>query len=122
MYYAHSDDLFLRVEQLLRNAVGAEKAITIGAICAALGVSRRVIEQCIEENIARFAFPLVADGAGYHIPTEPREINEYAEALRGRCMRIFMRRREVLRKAAAAGFRREGKQFVAAPAQLEFPL
>jgi hypothetical protein len=121
MYY-DAANLFARLAVALENRVGAERAITLNDLARDLGVPRRMVEKTIEENIARFPFPLVADGAGYHIPTSPAELNHYAAALRGRCIRIFQRRRAVIRQAVKAGWRREGNAFVAAPAQMEFAL
>jgi hypothetical protein len=122
MYNLPDADLCVSVENILRDCVGAEKAQTIRHMAEILDVPVRLVEKTIEENIARFPFPLVADGSGYHIPTDPAEINRYAESLRGRCMKIFVRRREVIRKAVACGFVREGKEFTAAPRQMELGL
>jgi hypothetical protein len=124
MYSCHptDSDLVVSLTNLLGGCVGGAKAMTIRDIADLLAVPVRLVEKAIEENIARFPFPLVADGAGYHVPTEPDEINRYAESLRGRCIRIFMRRRSVIRKAVACGFKREGKVFTAAPQQMELDL
>ena len=114
--------LFPRLAATLATAHGEAAAITINDLAARFGVSRRLIERAIEENFGRFPFPLVATATGYHVPETPEEINAYAAALRGRCMRIFRRRKLLLRKAAACGWQREGNQFVAAPKQMElFP-
>lgn len=121
MFY-DTANLFPRLAAILATARGEAAAVTINELAARFGVSRRLIERAIEENFGKFPFPLVATATGYHVPETPDEINTYAAALRGRCMRIFRRRKLLFRKAAACGWQREGSRFTAAPRQMElFP-
>lgn len=113
----HGIDEFEAVRRVLCTRRGRRNAITIDQLVVLAGLqNRRACEDLLETRLADFQFPLVADSAGYYIPNTAAEINHYLDSLQSRAVKIFLRRRTVIRKANAAGFPRPGKHFADPPA------
>lgn len=111
---------FESVVRLMNGARGVEHAMTLDEITARAGLpNRRTTETLIEENLARFPYPLVAGGAGYFIPTSADQLNGYLRSLRSRAVKMFKRSKVVVNKAIAHGWKREGKWFAKPPQQLD---
>jgi hypothetical protein len=111
---------FMAVIRVLANSRGAGNALTLDEITARAGLpNRRTTETLIETKLSDFPYPLVANGAGYFIPTRADDINDYLGSLRSRAMKCFLRMRSVSRKAVAQGWKREGKWFARPPQQLD---
>ena len=111
---------FDAVVRLLINARGYANALTLDEITARAGLpNRRTTEVLLETRLADFPYPLVANGAGYFIPTGADDLNTYLRSLRGRALKCFMRMRAVTSKAVAQGWKWEGKWFARPPQQLD---
>ena len=121
---AHTRDDFEQVRRILVEHRGRANAITIDQLCHLADLpSRRACEDLLETRLADFQFILVADAHGYYIPTTADEINHYLDSLQSRAVKIFLRKRRVMRKALASGLQRQGKHFSDPPAlQKELPL
>lgn len=106
------DEYFERSCRVLVNCQGREKAIVINDLMSRAGIpNRRVCEKILETRLQDFPFPLASGSEGYFIPTQSDDINHYLESLESRAMCLFHRKKNVIRKALAAGFRRVGKRF-----------
>jgi len=101
-----------RARSFLSTRIGEDQAVTIEVLAEILGLSRRAVEQLIEDNLAAFDFPLVAGSSGLWVPVSAAEINRYVESLGRRAVAIFFRRRTVIRQALKAGWQRQGPKFV----------
>lgn len=108
--------LAIAAANILRNRRGEDRAITIADLAGQLGVSHRACEDLIEQNIARFDFPLCASARGLFVPTHAAEVNHYMASLRARALKIFIRRRAVRAQARRAGFELRGMMFFDPPA------
>lgn len=114
---AHATDEFENVRRILVEHRGRANAITIDQLAFLAGLpSRRACEDLLETRLADFQFILVADSAGYYIPTCAAEINHYLDSLQSRAVKIFQRKRRVIRKALTSGLPRQGKHFIDPPA------
>jgi hypothetical protein len=111
---------FMAVIRVLANSRGAGNALTLDEITARAGLpNRRTTETLIETKLSDFPYPLVAGGAGYFIPNEAEQINRYIRSLGSRMVSLAVRKRAVVRKALAQGWKREGKWFARPPQQLD---
>lgn len=114
---------FERVCRVLHAAVGPDWAMTLDEITTFCKIpTRRTTEKLFELHLSRFPWPLVADGRGYYIPTSAEQLNRYCASLRGRALKDFMRRRTVMQKAVACGWKRDGKAFARPPQQQDLRL
>lgn len=118
--------LIARAQLLLADRWGEENAITIGEMAFALGLpNRRACEDFLEHHLADFPFAVCSlSRCGYFRPLRAAELNETMASLRRRALKIFIRRRTVLRRALAEQrFERRGKDFSDPPVvQQEFSM
>jgi hypothetical protein len=106
------DVYFERACRVLVECRGHDRAITINDLMARAGInSRRVCEKILETRLQDFPFPLASGSDGYFIPTQSEDINHYLDSLESRAICLFHRKKNVIHKALAAGFRRVGKRF-----------
>ena len=105
--------------QILKEAIGPEKAITLDRVAALMGSSRRVVEQLIEDRLSDLPFTVVAGGGGYYRPTTSQHLNAYLHNLHSRHRRMQLREATVRRKARLDGWLEEGGRFVSTPVQQE---
>ena len=116
---AHADSFLPSVIRALAGCRGPRQALTLDELTTAAAIpSRRTTEICLERNLARLPWPIVADGHGLYIPTDADQLNRYLESLRSRAVCCFVRARAVRIKAAAHGWQRDGKRFARPPQQL----
>lgn len=108
---------FLLIRDRLALAIGPEKAWTIDRLAEAIEAPRRTVEMVLEERLADFPFPLVADSAGYYQPTDADQLNHYRQSLRSRAFKIFRRAKAVARCARRAGWPLSGRTFLNPPAR-----
>lgn len=113
---ATSPDLVAALVALLEPRWGIDRAIPIADIASRLGLGRRATEQLLETCLPELPWPVVSGPAGYHRPADPAELNRYLASLQSRLRCIAIRSRTVRRQALTAGWQREGRRFVAAPA------
>jgi len=104
---------------ILRDALGPEKAVTLDRMAELLGMTRRMVEQLIEDHLRDLPFAVVAGGGGYYRPTAPAHLNAYLHNLHSRHRRMQIREAIVRRKARAEGWAEEAGGFVRQPAQLD---
>lgn len=112
---AVSEALFQQVVRILAGCQGKANAMTLQAIGdeaarfmdmpEAREARRRMVERAIEEHLNRIPWPIVSGDEGLWIPDDPEDLNRYLTSLKNRCVKIFVRRRVVRRKALLAGFR-----------------
>lgn len=115
----HADSFLPSVIHALAGCRGPDHALTLEQLTAAAGLpARRMTEICLERNLSRLPWPIVADGHGVYIPTDADQLNRYLESLRSRAVCCFTRARAVRTKAAAHGWQRDGKRFARPPQQL----
>ena len=107
---------FAVIRDTLRTCRGEIAAVTIDALAARCGIGRRECEELLESGLACFDFPVAAGAHGYFVPTSAAEINHYLRSLRSRAIKIFLRRRTVIRLAQRAGWPRAGNLFSNPPA------
>lgn len=107
---------FVIVRDTLRTCRGEAQAVTIKELARRCGIVRRECEALLETRLADFPFPVAAGARGYFVPIAADEINSYARSLQSRAVKIFLRRRTVIRKAVSAGWPRAGKLFMDPPA------
>lgn len=105
------------VVEILRAARGPSAAIPINTIIERLGLpvthsTRRMVEHLLEVHLSDFPFFLVAGSSGYFIPTSAESINHYLRSLESRCRALFIRRHTTIKRAQAAGYRRQGRTFL----------
>jgi hypothetical protein len=115
-----TNEQFQAVIRVLVDARGEANALTLDEITARAGLpNRRTTETLIETRLGDFPYPLVAGGAGYFIPVQAEQINKYIRSLGSRMVSLAIRKRAVVRKALAQGWKREGKWFARPPQQLD---
>lgn len=112
-----TESIYPAVVEILRAARGAAAAVPINRIVSLLGLdvshsTRRQIEHVLEVHLDSFPFFLVAGSGGYYIPTSAEDINHYLRSLESRCRALFIRRRTTIKRAHAAGYRRQGRTFL----------
>ena len=103
--------LFRLVCAALHWCVGPDKAITLDQLAGRVKANRRNVEQCIEHNLNRFDFLLVADGHGYYQPTEGEQIDRYVHNLHSRHRRMQVREETTRAKALTKGWIEENGHF-----------
>jgi hypothetical protein len=106
---------FQIVRDTLRVCRGEAQAVTIDELARRCGIGRRDCEALLETCFEDFPFVLASGSRGYFIPTSADEINAYDRSLQSRAVKIFLRRRRLIRKAQAAGWPRQGKLFANPP-------
>lgn len=109
---AQDDRLFKALRSRLAGAVGREQAVTLAALADECQAARRDIELCIEDNLERFPYVLVAAGCGVYRAATADDINAYLHNLHSRHRRMQIREATVRRKARAAGWPEESGRFV----------
>jgi hypothetical protein len=124
MIAVDTDFYFPAIRELLRNAYGQARALTLDqlteAVCAPC---RRITEQTIEAHLSEFGFALVAGCHGYWRPMKADELNQYVSSLHSRHRRMQLREQTIIRLALQEGFTLDGELFVDAPTrQIEMPL
>lgn len=103
---------FERACRVLVECRGHDRAITINDLMSRAGIpNRRTCEKILETRLQDFPFPLTSGSDGYFIPVAADDINHYLESLDSRAICLYHRKKNVIRKALAAGFRRIGKRF-----------
>lgn len=78
---------------------GVEHAQTIGSLADLTGLSRRQVEQALEELSSSGSHPLVACSKGIYLTANPAELDRYADALLSRARAQYRRVRGVRRCA-----------------------
>jgi hypothetical protein len=101
---------------LLEDAHGPARAVTLDDMAMHAGTSRRQVEQYLEEHIDSLGFLVVSGTAGYFRPTNAEQVNHYLASLQSRLRKLAIRKRKVIRTALADGMQREGKVFHNQPA------
>lgn len=100
------------VIRVLQGCVGRERAKPLAQIAAEAGIGdRRLVEALIELSLAELPWPLVSGDKGMWIPQEEADLTRYYASLRSRIFKMFRRLRVLQRKAALAGFARQGMCF-----------
>ena len=97
------DTLKEGLKAILSHRVGRDKAITANYLAGRFGYKddrliRKAIEELIDDN-----FPVcsVTDSpAGYFFPSRVKEARLYSKALQSRAVRIFLRRRFIIKNTA----------------------
>lgn len=107
--------LFQQVVRILAGCQGKANAMTLQDIGNEAArwmdmpesreARRRMVERAIEENLNRIPWPIVSGDDGLWIPDDPADLNRYLTSLKTRCVKMFMRRKIVRKKALLAGFR-----------------
>ncbi len=97
-------DAFHRICNRLSQARSRDRAVTLAALAADAGISRREAEQIIEERLADIPFCLVAGPTGYYRPTSADDINAYVRSLHRRHRRMQIREATIRRKVRAHGW------------------
>lgn len=117
-----AEHAFTRLCSILDGAFGPERAAKIDDLAEYCWVPRRTMENILQTRLEDIPFPVIAGTTGYFRPNTAEEINHYLSDLESRNRCVFLRRRTVIRKALAAGFKRVGKRFVDANPQKELQL
>lgn len=119
-------ELISKAESLLADAWGEENAITIEQLAFGLALpNRRACEDFLEHHVADFSFLVCSlSRCGYFRPRRASELNDTLASLRRRALKVFVRRRTLIRRAMAEQrFERRGKEFSDPPAvQREFSM
>ena len=108
---ADMEKYFEQVCRLLSTCRGGIRAMTIDKIRTELGVDRRLVEELLETRLADFPFVLVSGSAGYFIPVNAEDINDYYASLGSRMIKLHVRRKRVRNKAIAKGWSFDGRKF-----------
>lgn len=109
-------NLLGRLIAILTSCMGPDQAVTLENLANILAVSRREVEQLIEENLGHFPFVLIAGSEGLYRPTEAGQINAYLHNLHSRHHKMAMREETVRRKAASSGWNQDETGLFRAPA------
>ncbi len=109
------DILFRQVTEILEPRLGEKEAITIDGLCYLTASPRRRMEVLLEVHLQDFPFYVISTTAGYFRPVAAEEINHCLASLQSRAMCIFLRKRKVIQGALAAGYQRQGRQFLDPP-------
>lgn len=114
-----------QIFEMLRDALitceGEAEAYTLQGLAEYCGCSRRKVEAILEERLEDLGFAIVSGSAGYWRPQSADEINHYVNSLQSRAVKIFLRKKRVIRLAKNSGFLQEGKTFTNPPTkQREF--
>ena len=80
---------------------GREHALTIGTLADLTGLTRRKVEQGLEELSTSGAHPLVAGAKGIYLTANPDDLDRYGDALLRRARSQYRRVRGVRRCARA---------------------
>jgi len=80
---------------------GIEHARTIGKLADLTGMTRRRVEQALEELSCSGVHPLVAGAKGVYLTSHPNELDRYGDALLHRARSQYRRVRAVRRCARA---------------------
>lgn len=91
-----------QVKGIIRSHRGRDSAITADGLVNLLGAGDRAIRKTIEDLIDD-GFPVCSvtePPAGYFFPSSVEEARVYSKALQKRAVRIFLRRRYIIRSAA----------------------
>ena len=91
-----------QVQDIIHRHQGRRLAITVGHLAAMLGSDDRAIRKAVEELIDN-QYPICSvtgTPAGYFFPSSVEEARVYSKALQKRAVRIFLRRRFIIRSAA----------------------
>ena len=80
---------------------GVEHAQTIGTLADLTGMTRRRVEQALEELSCSGVHPLVAGAKGVFLTSNPAELDRYGDALLQRARSQYRRVRGVRRCARA---------------------
>ena len=80
---------------------GVEHAQTIGSLADLTGLSRRQVEQALQELAVSGSFPIVAGPRGVYLETNPQAVEFYAKSLQRRLVQQTKRIRALLRCARA---------------------
>lgn len=134
MYTDDTLKYFHRAREVLRTRKGAAKAITLNDLAMKIGLTkynpdrhrlepeRREMESLMETCLELFDFPLVAGTNGYFVPGSAGEITRYLESLESRHVKLWRRKKTVVRKALKAGFRRTGKLSFVDPVNTQYEM
>jgi hypothetical protein len=107
--------LFHRVRSILSAARGKDSAVPLAVLADQCCVSRREIEQVIEQRLEEFPFLLVAGAGGYFRPQTADDLNQYLHNLHSRHRRMQIREQTVRRKAISAGWIDAAGRFISPP-------
>ena len=80
---------------------GADAAVSISTIAERHNVSRRAVEESLQELALTGYVPLVAGPTGVYLEADPAAVERYADALRHRLVNQY-RRIRALRRCARA--------------------
>lgn len=78
---------------IVRSALfwGADRARSIGDLAESLQLTRRQVEQALEELVSSGSHPIVAGPRGVWLESDPAAVDAYADALLRRCRSQYRR-------------------------------
>jgi len=107
-----------RIWHVLASRRGEERAVTASEIARRTGVGDSAgtgVRAVIAEALEFFPHPVAASSKGYFIPVRPEEFRHYDATLCSRLREVGRRLAVFRRKAEAAGYRREGSDYLPPP-------